>query len=119
MDYSITLKEYAAATADVLIRKLKKDFIAEMISLLPFIPAGPAGIILNFLFGWIFDWILKQGVFLGFCVYTDLRVAHQGTELGAAIRAEIMAKKGGSADEIKKAEEEADRLFDNAVVIGR
>lgn len=112
-----TLEEYAKAAGAVLIRKLKADFLKYAISLLPFSIGGPFAPMIMYLCGWIFDWIEKQAIFLAWCKYTDFRVAHQGSELGKAIYSEIQIKKNGSADEIKKAEEITDKLFDDFVII--
>jgi len=114
-----TVKEYASAVGNVLIRNLKKEFILYCLAFFPAAMGGPATIILTFAFGWIFDWVEKNAIFAAFCKYTDFRVGHQGTEFGKAIYLEIQAKKGGNIEDIKKAELEADRLFDNFVVISR
>ena len=116
---AITLKDYSQALANVIIRQLKQKFIAYILGILPASIAGPLSPLFVFLFGWIFDWMEKQTEFLLFCKYTDFRVAHQGNELSIQILKEIVAKKGENIDEIRKAEEEADRAFDKFVTLSK
>ncbi len=116
---SVTAEDMAKAGAAVLIRKLKSEFIAYVISFLPAIFAGPFAPIVSLVAGFVFDWVEKQAVFIAYCKYTDIRVNSQGTELSKAIYLEIQAKRGGDKDEITKAEKIADLLFDKFVVIGR
>ncbi len=114
---STTLEEYAKAAGSVLIRNLRSQFLVYALSFLPASLAGPLGPLANYVFGWIFDWVEKQAAFQVFCKYSDFRVAHQGTDLGHAIYLEIIAKKTGDKNAILEAEKNADKHFDDFVII--
>lgn len=116
---NFSLKEYTSALADVVVRQLKKEFFAYLLRLLPAAASGPLYFILNFVYGWVFDWLVKAASFQILCKYADFRVVLQGSDLGAAITAEIIAKRGGDANAIKKAQEQADKAFDDFVIVSR